>query len=138
MCADVFSVFVFVALIQESEGISWIYWPLVNGVVLTNLNLKQKKIKLILIKGALSWRFCCMLDKTIQIFDKEPLLKREIALREIALAAVRGKYKMISPKKNKLESGFSNFPKIHRRNLTKWTNFFKLQSISILVIRRQK
>ena len=52
-----------------------------------------------------------MLAKKAQIFDKEPLLKREIALK-----AAGGKYEMVSPGKNKLESLFSNFSKIHRKN----------------------
>ena len=37
--------------------------------------------------------------------------------------------KMISPRKNKLSSFVSNFSKIHRRNLKKLANSFKLQSI---------
>ena len=35
------------------------------------------------INGALSQRFCCMLAKTTQIFDKEPPLEHEIALRAL-------------------------------------------------------
>lgn len=45
MCTDVFSVFVFVSLIQHGEGVSWVYWPFVNGIILSNLNLKRKEWK---------------------------------------------------------------------------------------------
>ena len=62
----------------------------------------------------------------------------QLYIGEIALRAAGGKHEMISLGKNKLESLFSNFSKIHRRNLKKLANFFKLQSVSILVIRRQK
>ena len=96
------------------------------------LEPNTNKIKLIL-KGHCHGDFAVCWTKQLKYLTKKPLLEREIALR-----AVGGKYEMISLGKNNLESVFSNFPKIHRRNLTKWTNFFKLQFISILVIRRQK
>ena len=34
-------------------------------------DLQVKILHLILIKGTLSWRFCCILVKTAQLFDKE-------------------------------------------------------------------
>ena len=49
---------------------------------------------LMFVKEALPWRLCCMLAKTAQIFDKEPL--------EIALKTPGRKYEMISLKNSKL------------------------------------
>lgn len=43
VCWDVFSVLVFVSLIEQSECVSWIYRPLMNGVIFADLNLKQKR-----------------------------------------------------------------------------------------------
>lgn len=62
-------------------------------------------------KGALLPRFWCMLANTAEIFDKEPLLQREIAVR-----APGGKYEIISPRKSKLKSFSRVFAKIHSRN----------------------
>ena len=84
MCADVFSVFVFVALIQESEGVSWIYWPLANGVVLTNLNLKQKKKKLIL-KGHCHGDFSVCWTKQFKYLTKNPFLNVKSLLEKSLL-----------------------------------------------------
>ena len=57
------------------------------------LSLLVPFYKLNINKGALSREFSCMLVKTYQIFNKEPLLKLEIALRG-------GKCEIISPRKN--------------------------------------
>ena len=40
----------------------------------------QKIMKKRAIKGALSWRSCCMLCRTAKIFDKEPLSKLRLFL----------------------------------------------------------
>lgn len=42
MRRDVFPFLVVVSLIKQSEGVSRIYWPFVNRVVLANLNLNEK------------------------------------------------------------------------------------------------
>ena len=39
-----------------------------------------KILHLILIKGALSWRLCCILVKTSQIFDKETFFYMKLLL----------------------------------------------------------
>ena len=91
-------------------------------------------------------------DSTWLPSDKDLLLKRKEHLIELKgqlkyltknfffnlKRAVGGKYEMISPEENKLELVFSNFTKIHRRNLKRNCQLFKLQSISIPVICRQK
>ena len=60
-----------------------------------------------------------MLDKDAQIFDKEPLLEHEIAIR-----APGGKYEMICPSKNKLQLDFSHFSNTQSRILKKSGQFF--------------
>lgn len=77
--------------------------------------------------ATLSWKFCCILAQTAQIFDKRPLLWREIAVR--------------APE-TKIWNDFSEEPsyffKIHMKDLNKLAIFFKLLSISIPAICRQK
>ena len=45
MGRDIFSFFVLASLIKQSESISRINWPLMNGVVFSNLHLTYTKYK---------------------------------------------------------------------------------------------
>ena len=73
----------------------------------------------------------CMLAKTAQIFDKERLLQREIVVRP-------PNHQMTPLRNDKLKYFSERFLQNTHEELEKFANFFKLQSISILVIRRQK
>ena len=59
-----------------------------------------------------------MLVKIAQLFD------RNLSSSEITLRAPGGKYEMISLRKDKLESDFNNFSKVHRRNYDTCRYFF--------------
>ena len=84
------------------------------------LKRKQKPY----LKAALSQRYYCM-SKLLKCLIKLNLFSN----MKMFLEHRDENMKMVSPRKNKLSSFVSNLPKIHRRNLTKLANSFKLQSI---------